>query len=95
MNPKFFNKSAMGTAWQAQKDQPFSKDNLRQVFTTEKAFPRVVFPLLKEGFLDLDDMSNLFAAMPSLRTLWNEYIRVRDIDWSPLCGQNPNGRTKR
>jgi hypothetical protein len=90
MNPKFFNKSAMGTAWQAQKDQPFGKDNLRQVFTTEKAFPHVVFPILKEGFLDSDDMSNLFAAMPSSRTLWNEYIRVKDIDWSPLCEQNPN-----
>jgi hypothetical protein len=28
MNPKFFEKSAMGTAWQAQKEQPFGKDNL-------------------------------------------------------------------
>jgi hypothetical protein len=37
----------MGTAWRAQNDQPFGKDNLRQVFTTEKAFPHVVFPLLK------------------------------------------------
>jgi hypothetical protein len=90
MNPEFFNKSAMGTAWQAQNNQPFGKDNLRQVFTTEKAFPHVVFPLLKEGFLDSDDMSNLFAVMPSSQTLWNEYIQVQDIDWSPLCEQNPN-----
>jgi hypothetical protein len=28
MNPKFFEKLAMGTAWQAQKEQPFGKDNL-------------------------------------------------------------------
>jgi hypothetical protein len=95
MNPEFFNKSAMGNAWRAQKDQPFGKDNLRQVFTTEKGFPHVVFPLLKEGFLDLDAMSNLFAAMPSLRTLWNKYIQVRDINWSPLCEQNPNWKDQK
>jgi hypothetical protein len=35
-------------------------------------------------------MSNLFAAMPSLRTLWNEYNRVKNINWMPLCGQNMN-----
>jgi hypothetical protein len=77
MNPEFFNKSTMGTAWQAQKDQPFGKDNLGQVFlTTEKAFPsHVVFPVLNEGLLNSDDMSNLFVAMPSLRTLWKNIIK--------------------
>jgi hypothetical protein len=30
MNPTFFDKSAMGKAWQAQKDQDFGKDNLDQ-----------------------------------------------------------------
>jgi hypothetical protein len=45
MNPKFFEKLAMGTAWQAQKEQPFDEDNLRQVFTMEQAFPHVVFPI--------------------------------------------------
>jgi hypothetical protein len=28
--------------------------------------------------------------MPSLRTLWNKYNQVKDIDWTPLCKQNPN-----
>jgi hypothetical protein len=60
------------------------------VFTTKCAFPHVVFPILKQGFLDLDDMSNLYAAMPSLRTLWNKYNQVKDIDWTPLCEQNLN-----
>jgi hypothetical protein len=32
MNPEFFNKSAMGTAWEAQKQQPFGKDNILQVY---------------------------------------------------------------
>jgi hypothetical protein len=95
MNPDFFNKSAMGIAWQAQKDQPFGKDSLRQVFTTERAFPHVVFPLIKEGFLDLDDMKNLFAAMPSSRTLWNEYQQVKDIDWTPRVSTILTGKTKR
>jgi hypothetical protein len=90
MNPEFFNKSAMGTAWQAQKDQPFGKDNLRQVFTTERVFPHIVLPLFKQGFLDAEDMGNLFKAMPSTRTLWNEYQRVAHIDWTPLCEPNPN-----
>jgi hypothetical protein len=70
----------MGTAWQAQKEQPFGKDNLRQVFTTKRAFPHVAFPILKHGFLDSDNMSNLFAAMPSLRTLWNKYNQVKGIN---------------
>jgi hypothetical protein len=90
MNPKFFNKSAMGTAWQAQKDQPFGKDNLRQVFTTERAFPHLVFPILKEECLDSDDMKNLFTAMSSLQTLWNKYQQVKDINWTPLREHNLN-----
>jgi hypothetical protein len=53
----------MGTAWQAQKQQPFSKDNLRQVFTTERVFPHIVLPVLKQHFLASCDMSNLFNAM--------------------------------
>jgi hypothetical protein len=65
MNPKFFEKSAMCTAWQAQKEQKFGKDNLHQVFTTERVFPHVVFFLLKYEFLDSDDRTNLFEAMPS------------------------------
>jgi hypothetical protein len=73
MNPKYFKKLVMGTACQAQKEQPFGKDNLQQVFTTERAFPHVVFPILKQGFLDSDDKSNLFAAMPSSQKLWNKY----------------------
>jgi hypothetical protein len=28
MNPQLFDKSAMGTAWQAQQQQPFGKNNL-------------------------------------------------------------------
>jgi hypothetical protein len=28
IEPKFFEKLAIGTAWQAQKEQPFGKDNL-------------------------------------------------------------------
>ena len=90
MNPKFFEKSAMCTAWQAQKEQKFGKDNLHQVFTTERVFPHVVFFLLKYEFLDADDRTNLFEAMPSTRSLWTEYHRVKDIDWTPLCQPNPN-----
>jgi hypothetical protein len=78
MNPEFFNKSAMGTAWQAQQEQPFGKDNLRQIFTTERAFPHIVLSFLKQGFLDMKDMKNLFVALPSSRTLWHEYQRVKE-----------------
>jgi hypothetical protein len=91
MNPEFFNKSVISTAWQAQREQKFCKDNLRQVFTTERVIPHIVSPLLKGGgFLDSDDMSNLFGAMPSTCTLWNEYQRVKDLDWTALCQPNPN-----
>jgi hypothetical protein len=50
------------------------------VFTIGGAFPHVVFAILKHGFFDSDDMSNLFAAMPSSQTLWNKYQQVKDID---------------
>jgi hypothetical protein len=80
----------MGTAWQAQKEQKFGKETLRQVFTTERAFQHVVFPLLKQGYLDSDDMSNLFTVMPNSRTLWNEFQRVKVIDWTHPCQHYPN-----
>jgi hypothetical protein len=95
MNPKFFEKSAMGTAWQAQKEQPFGKDNLRQIFSTERVFPHILLPFLKQGFLDTSDMSNLFVAMPSSKKLWSEHERVKDIDWTPLCRPNPNWKEQK
>jgi hypothetical protein len=63
MNPKFFEKSAMGTAWEAQKNQPFGKDNLKQFFLTQRVFPHILLPFLKRGFLDPNDMSTLFEAI--------------------------------
>jgi hypothetical protein len=88
MNPQFFDKSAMGTAWQAQQQQPFGKDNLRQVFTTERIFPH-------EHFLASCNMSNVFDAMPRVGLLWKEYERVKDIDWTPLCISNPDWKIQK
>jgi hypothetical protein len=46
------------------------------------------------GFLDDNDMDNLFRASPSIGHLWSEYERVKDIDWSPLQEPNPNWQTQ-
>ena len=95
MNPQFFEKSAMGTAWEAQKNQPFGKDNLKQIFLTQRVFPHILLPFLKRGFLDPHDMSTLFDAMPKAGTLWKEYQRVKDLDWSPLCNPNPSWKEQK
>ena len=93
-NPQFFAKSAMGKAWQAQKNQKFGKDNLLQSFTTEPAFFHIVLPVLKHGFLAPEDIRNLSRACRPVGKLWHEYLRVKDIDWSPLCAPNPHWQTQ-
>jgi hypothetical protein len=39
MHPKYLEQSALGKSWEAQKEQAFGKDNVKQVFTTERRFP--------------------------------------------------------
>jgi hypothetical protein len=89
-HPDYLKKSALSTAWQAQKKQRFGKDNLAQVYTTEPVFFHVLFPLLKLGFLAFREMRRLFVAVPPASKLWHEYQRVKDLDWSPLCSWNMN-----
>jgi hypothetical protein len=62
MNPGFFDKSAMGKAWEAQKNQTFGKDNILQVYTTEPTFCHIILPVLKRGFLATVDMTIHFAS---------------------------------
>jgi hypothetical protein len=89
-HPEYLQKSTLSTAWQAQKQQRFGKDNLVQTYTTEPVFFHVLFPLLKLGFLAYRELRRLFIAVPPAKKLWAEYHRVRHIDWRPLCDFNPN-----
>jgi hypothetical protein len=59
MNPRFFDESVMGKAWQAQKEQAFGKDNLLQTYTTEPVLFHIVLPVLKQGFLTPEDICSL------------------------------------
>jgi hypothetical protein len=43
MNPSYF---AIGKAWEAQKTQPFGKNNLVQVYTTQPVFFHILLPVL-------------------------------------------------
>jgi hypothetical protein len=94
MKPAFFEHSVMAKAWQVQKEQPFGKDNTLQSFTTEPVFFHITLPILKQGFLDADDMDNLFRASSSIKHLWSEYEQVKDLDWMPLCEPNPDWQTQ-
>jgi hypothetical protein len=94
MNPRFFDKSVMGKAWQAQKKQTFGKDNLFQTYTTEPVLLHIVLPVLKQGFLTPEDMCSLSQASSPVDHLWTEYQRVKDLDWTPLCEPNPNWQTQ-
>ena len=73
MNPRYFEKSAIGKAWQAQKKQTFGKDNLLQTYTTEPVLFHIVLPVLKQGFLTSDDIQNLLKASSPIGKLWSEY----------------------
>jgi hypothetical protein len=84
----------MGKAWQAQKNQPFGKDNLSQAYTTEPSVLHILLPVLKSGFLSPKDTRKLCKSTPPVRQLWQEYNRVRKLDWKPLCRPNPNWETQ-
>jgi hypothetical protein len=90
MHPRYLQQSAIGKAWQAQKNQKFGKDNLLQVYTTEPVIFHILLPLFKLGFLTQKQMRRLFVALPPAKRLWMEYQRVKDIDWTPLCQPNMN-----
>ena len=94
MNPRYFDKSAIGKAWQAQKKQTFGKDNLLQTYTTEPVLFHIVLPVLKHGFLTSDDIRILSKASSPIGKLWSEYQRVKDLDWTPLCESNPKWQTQ-
>lgn len=79
----------MGKAWEAQKAQPFGKDNLLQTYTTEPTLFHVLLPVLKSGFLTPKDKGKLCKSSPPIRKLYQEHKRVRKIDWSPLLRPNP------
>jgi hypothetical protein len=89
MNPKFFDESTMGKAWEAHKNQEFGKENLVQAYMTEPVLHHILIPVLKHGFFNLTDMTQLFAALPLSKQLWSEYQRVKDLDWCLLCKPNP------
>ena len=90
MHPRYLEKSALAKAWDAQKQQKFGKDNLLQSYTTEPVFCHVLLLLFKSGFFVRRDLRRLFRALPPSKRLWDEYHRVRNIDWSPLCQPNMN-----
>ena len=73
MNPRYFDKSAIGKAWQAQKQQTFGKDNLLQTYTTEPVLFHIILPILKQGFLISDDVQHLLRASAPISKLWSEY----------------------
>jgi hypothetical protein len=80
----------MGTAWEAQKNQPFGKDNLEQVYTVPPEFLHIVLPVMKSGFLSPRDLRKLCKSHAPIRHLHQEHERVKNIDWRPLCQPNPN-----
>ena len=94
MNPRFFDESVMGKAWQAQKKQAFGKDNLLQTYTTEPVLFHIVLPVVKQGFLMPEDICSLARASLPIKHLWKEYQRVKNLDWTPLCEPNPNWQTQ-
>jgi hypothetical protein len=90
MNPQFFTKSKKGKAWEAQKHQPFSKDNLVQVYTTQSVFFHILLPVLKSNYLTPRHKRRLFTTFPEADKLWTKYKQVEHLDWTPLCTANPN-----
>jgi hypothetical protein len=89
MNSRFFDKSAMGKAWEAQKHQDFSKDNLDQSYTVTASFFHVILPVLKRRYLAPMDIGKLCASSSPIAKLWSEYQRVCNLNWRPLCAPNP------
>ena len=94
MKPSFFDRSAMDTAWAAQKNQAFGKDNLDQAYTTEASFFHVLLPVMKSRFLSTRSTRVLCLSHPPIKTLWTEYQRVHALDWTPLCNPNPDWQTQ-
>ena len=73
MNPCYFDKSAIGKAWQAQKKQTFGKDDLLQTYRTKPVLFHIVLPVLKQRFLTSDDIQNLSRASAPIGKLWSKY----------------------
>lgn len=89
MHPEYFHRSALPKAYELARTQKFGKDNLTHSYTTERAFPHVVLPLFKCGFLRRRDLSVLFVAYPRASVLWTEWRRVRRFDFRILRQPNP------
>jgi hypothetical protein len=84
----------MGTAWEAQKNQPFGKDNLRQVYTTQPVLYHVLLLVFKTGVLHPKTLCRFCIAIPPAYRLWREHQRLKHHDWTPLCEPNPDWQTQ-
>ena len=81
--------------WQAQKKQPFGKDNLSQTFMTEPVLLHIVLPVLKSGFLSVADIHNLSRASRPIGHFLTEYQRDKDLDWTVLNAPNTHWQTQK
>ena len=72
----------------AKLDQPFGKENLRQVFTSEASLRHILLPLWKSGFLFGDPISwkNLRRAYYPARVLHELLVDLGDVDFTAARG---------
>ncbi len=89
-NPEYLNRSSIGKAYHVAKKQKFGKDNLEQTYTCEASFAHSILALFKSDLLTRDDLTSLFSAYPRAGTLWKEWNRVKDLDFTVLMEPNPD-----
>ena len=80
----------------AKLDQPFGKDNLRQVFRSEAALRHVLLPLWKSGFLlgQVTDWSSLARAYYPAAVLADLLDELGDTRFGGARGYDPQWKTR-
>ena len=87
-NAQYFNRSELPKAYELARQQKFGKDNINQSYTTEPGFDHILFQIYKSKFLQKKELKNVWRASPKTKKLWNEWKRVKHLDFRPL--REPN-----
>jgi len=92
LQEQYFTYSVFPKAFEVERDQPFGKNNVHQLYTADKAFLHIIFILLKSRLLTWKEHNWVRQTSKLARKLWQEWRQVKHLqpkDFRQFLQPNP------
>ena len=92
MHPDYLSKSVLPSAYQLMRNTEFGKPHVNISFTSESRLPQVLLIVYKQEFLKdtKNGYQRLWNTYPETRRLYDEWQRLKDVDFRELREMNPD-----